>query len=215
MYHSFTANRPFPSSPGPLYQNEVKRSTFDMRMIFHSQANKTHFHKKGCALGLILKVRVFGTRKWPIRHLINEKGTGADRMRPAIVSGIVTGNAPVSHWPIFFPSVVRVPEVFSKIDSTQFPSRFLTGEFAISTFPVINFICVFLASHANGFAYALFTFLSGRLKVPKEDEDNAYAKLFACFGGQETRKQRVLWEMWQRAVTPAVICVSRRCRLTD
>ena len=40
-----------------------------MEMIFHSHANKTHFHKKGCALGLILKVRVFGTRKWPIAFL--------------------------------------------------------------------------------------------------------------------------------------------------
>ena len=49
-----------------LYQNEVKCSAFDMEMIFHSHANKTHFHKKGCALGLILKVRVFGTRKWHI-----------------------------------------------------------------------------------------------------------------------------------------------------
>ena len=29
-----------------------------METIFHSHANKTHFHKKGCALGLILKVRV-------------------------------------------------------------------------------------------------------------------------------------------------------------
>ena len=29
-------------------------------------ANKTHFHKKGCALGLFLKVRVYGTQKWPI-----------------------------------------------------------------------------------------------------------------------------------------------------
>ena len=46
--------------------NEVKCSAFDMELIFHSRANKTHFHKKGCALGLILKVRVFGTRKWPI-----------------------------------------------------------------------------------------------------------------------------------------------------
>ena len=36
-----------------------------MEIIFHSHANETHFHKKGCALGLILKVRVFGTRKWP------------------------------------------------------------------------------------------------------------------------------------------------------
>ena len=59
-------NMPFPSSPAPLYQNEVKCSTFDMKMIFYSHANKTHFHKKGCALGLILKVGDFGTRKWPI-----------------------------------------------------------------------------------------------------------------------------------------------------
>ena len=35
-------------------------------MIFRSQANKTHFHEKCCALSLTLKVRVFGTRKWPI-----------------------------------------------------------------------------------------------------------------------------------------------------
>ena len=59
-------NRPFPSSPGPLYQNEVKCSAFDMEMIFHSHANKTHFHTKGSALGLFLKVRVYGTQKWPI-----------------------------------------------------------------------------------------------------------------------------------------------------
>ena len=62
----FGKNRPFPSSSGPLYQNEVKCSAFDMEMISHSHANKTHFHKKGAALGLILKVRVFGTQKWPI-----------------------------------------------------------------------------------------------------------------------------------------------------
>ena len=37
-------NRLFPSSPGPLYQNEVISSAFDMEMIFHSLANKTHFH---------------------------------------------------------------------------------------------------------------------------------------------------------------------------
>ena len=57
-----------PSFPynGPLYQNEVKCAAFDMERIFHSHANKTHFHKRGCAFGLILKVGVFGTRKWPI-----------------------------------------------------------------------------------------------------------------------------------------------------
>ena len=36
------------------------------KCFFHSDASKTPFHKIGCALGLILKVRVFGTRKWPI-----------------------------------------------------------------------------------------------------------------------------------------------------
>ena len=61
-------NRPLPSSPWPLYQNKVTCSAFDMEMIFHSCANKTHFHKKGCAVGLFLKVRVFGTRKWPIEQ---------------------------------------------------------------------------------------------------------------------------------------------------
>ena len=54
---------PFPRSPRPLYQLEVKCSVFDMEIIFHSHANKTHFHKKGCTVGLILKVRDLGTRK--------------------------------------------------------------------------------------------------------------------------------------------------------
>ena len=52
-------NRPFPSSPGPLYQNEVKYSAYDMEMIFYFDANKIHFFKKGCTLRLVLKVRVF------------------------------------------------------------------------------------------------------------------------------------------------------------
>ena len=55
-------NRPYPSSPGPLFQNEGRCSAFDMEIIFHSHANKTHSHQKGCAPSLILKARVFGTR---------------------------------------------------------------------------------------------------------------------------------------------------------
>ena len=62
--------RPFPSSPGALFQNEGRCSAFDTEISFHSRANKTHFHKKGCAPSLILKVRVFGTRKWPIITLV-------------------------------------------------------------------------------------------------------------------------------------------------
>ena len=41
-----------------------------MEMIFPSHANKTRLHTKGCALGLVFKVRVFGTRKWPIGVII-------------------------------------------------------------------------------------------------------------------------------------------------
>ena len=33
---------------------------------FYYHANRTHFHKKGLAPGLVLKVIVFGNRKWPI-----------------------------------------------------------------------------------------------------------------------------------------------------
>ena len=43
---------------------------FYMEMIFFSHPNKTHFHMKGYKLGLILKVRGFGTRKWPIERIV-------------------------------------------------------------------------------------------------------------------------------------------------
>ena len=61
-------NGPFPSSPEPLFQNEGRYSAFDLEIIFHSHANKTHFHKKGCVPSFILNVRVFGTRKWPFTY---------------------------------------------------------------------------------------------------------------------------------------------------
>ena len=61
-------NRPFPSFPGPLSQNEVRCSAFDMEIIFYSHTNETHFDMRGCALDLILKVSIFGTRNWPIVH---------------------------------------------------------------------------------------------------------------------------------------------------
>ena len=33
--------------------------------VFYYHANKTYFHNKGFAFGLVLRVRVFETRKWP------------------------------------------------------------------------------------------------------------------------------------------------------
>ena len=73
--------KPVNCSPGLLYQNKVKCSAFDMEMIFHFHANKTHFHKKGCALGLILKVRVFGTRKWPFVDLKHFRHPSDEQLR--------------------------------------------------------------------------------------------------------------------------------------
>ena len=69
--------------PGPLFQTEGRCSAFDMEIIFHSHANKTHFHKKGCAPSLILKVRVFGTRKWPIHTWL--QGLGGIKQMQCIV----------------------------------------------------------------------------------------------------------------------------------
>ena len=65
-WYKIQLNRPFPSSPGPLYQSEVRCSTSDMEMSFHCHVNKTHFHKKGWAPNLVLIQRPWGTRKWPI-----------------------------------------------------------------------------------------------------------------------------------------------------
>ena len=40
-----------------------------MKIIFHSHATKTHLYKKGFTLSLVLKVRVFATRKWYIKSV--------------------------------------------------------------------------------------------------------------------------------------------------
>ena len=60
--------RPFPSSKKSRLQSAAKCEATDMKMIFNYDADKTHFHNKGFALSLVLKVRFFfGTRKWPIK----------------------------------------------------------------------------------------------------------------------------------------------------
>ena len=59
-------NRLFPSSKKSHFQNEAKCETFVVKMSFISMTIKNHFHINGFALNLALKVRLFGTRKWPI-----------------------------------------------------------------------------------------------------------------------------------------------------
>ena len=54
-------------------------------------------------------------------------------MLPAIVSGIVTGDRAGQLLVNFFPSQVTFPEVFAKVNSTQFP-RFYSCEFSENMF---------------------------------------------------------------------------------
>ena len=75
-------NRPFPSSKQSHFQSEAKCEAIDMKMIFNYDANKIYFHNKGFALSLVLKVRFFGTRKWPITAPV------AKRCRSTIVNKI-------------------------------------------------------------------------------------------------------------------------------
>ena len=73
---------------------------------------------------LDLKVPIVEIRKLCCRrHFRNEKGTGVEVLL-AIISGIVTGDALVSYWLIFFLFLVTVPEVFAKVNSAQVLSRF-------------------------------------------------------------------------------------------
>ena len=65
-----TANSSFPSSKKSHFQSETKCEAIVMEMIFNYDAKKTHFHNKGFALTVVLKVRVFGTRKWPIPQVL-------------------------------------------------------------------------------------------------------------------------------------------------
>ena len=64
---SRVGNRPFPSSKESHFQNEAKCETFVVKMRNICIIIENHFHINGFALSLALKVRFFGTRKWPIR----------------------------------------------------------------------------------------------------------------------------------------------------
>ena len=73
-----------------------------------------------CAEGYISSmVLVNQSLNFRIRYYGNENGSEAE-MRPAII----TRYASVSYWPIFSSSLITVSEVFTKIISPQFFSRF-------------------------------------------------------------------------------------------
>ena len=154
-----------------------------------------------------------------------EGNWGRSKCDPQLFLGLFLGTGWSAIGQFFFPVPSYSPR--GLFENRLDPVSFLFLKWRIRHFHISHNIIFLRVScpptHANSFAYALFTFPSKRLKAPKEDEDKAYAKLFARVGGQETRKQRVLWEMWkwrviinrQRAVTRVVIRVSRTCRSTD
>lgn len=60
-------NMPFPSWPKP-FKASLSAKPLIWKRFFYFNESKMHFHKNGFfARSLILKVRAFGTRKWPIR----------------------------------------------------------------------------------------------------------------------------------------------------
>ena len=64
LWRCVNLNRPFPSSPGLCFKTTVGVQPLIWKSFFISTQIKLIFRKKGCAPSLILKVRVFGTRKW-------------------------------------------------------------------------------------------------------------------------------------------------------
>ena len=49
-------------------------------------------------------------------------------MCPVVFLLIFTGDALVSYWPMFFLSLVTDPEVFEKVNSTQFSSQIFSSQ---------------------------------------------------------------------------------------
>ena len=74
--------------PKPQFQSEAKWEAFDMKTIFNSYANKSHFHKKGFALSLVLKVRAFETQKWPVFWAQTKKSLAVARKQNNIIPTI-------------------------------------------------------------------------------------------------------------------------------
>ena len=84
-------------------------------------------------------------------------------MRREIVSGIVTGDELVSHWPTLSLSPVTVPEVFAKVNSapgtcfSKSPETFRDeGKFKITTFVIV---AQFLAHKPVNFASLTDSFI--------------------------------------------------------
>ena len=105
-----------------------------MEIIFHFHANKTHFHKKGCAPSLILKVRVLGTRKWPIKDANKDSKQSAR----TCVFGKIIFNITIKRITHSYPNngstaiALGRPKSFQKRTLRLDPSKFATSILFVS-----------------------------------------------------------------------------------
>ena len=91
-------------------------------MIFHSHANKPHFHKTGCVLGLVLKVRVYelGTgllpsmcsahlhitelkKNWPQKSWKNRENATKSTLHKVMNNALIPVFEKIPPWPAKFP----------------------------------------------------------------------------------------------------------------
>ena len=78
------------SSKKSHFQSESKCETFVVKMTFICIIIKNHFHINGFALSLALKVRFFGTRKWPILSILAMLLTQTTTGLPVAAEGVIT-----------------------------------------------------------------------------------------------------------------------------
>ena len=70
VWFTLVPHRPFPSCPSLCFKARLSVKPLIWEWLFKQI---THFQQKGFARSLVLKVRVFGTQKWPIgRNLFYE-----------------------------------------------------------------------------------------------------------------------------------------------
>ena len=102
-----------------------------MEIIFHSHANKTHFHKKGCATSLILKVRVFGIvfltgQSWRvIKSLYTSRGPeqgfwrcSSDGLNQSLVSPVAQARASLQ--PLTFSIKLFATLIYHSVEHDNF-----------------------------------------------------------------------------------------------
>ena len=149
---------PFPASHGRTFFSPLPRP--HSPLIYHTTESPAEQRERE-------RPRKLQTRSLRIRHCTNEQGTRA-QIHPASASGIVGGEEPFRYWPIFSLSLVTVPEVLTRVNSSQFPSGIssqgepwragstvlyylLTGErkkrFVIICATVQRMMTVFIAKH--------------------------------------------------------------------